>query len=330
MNDIEVSNDIGKGDAKEKNKVIPEGHIRYYGRYMPDQKYLPRVLSSGKVVDYHGVNHKEKRETNKDVQGVNKKDDHNQFDALDTVDESDHIDYNNEVHNNDEQQYHNCDGSQTHYSNDQGMIEGAEPVTLVSPYESPVDVARHADGTYMDHTGLNDGSIILAPTDAGDKVHTDLETEAISRFPNEVTSPTNTSFEHDASRVEEDQTDVDSMRCDLRIEVDQTIDHGMGESPHQVAVVQHGHESQLQQCTKSASSDSNSAGLSQNNVALVLVTGNSESILTNIKKNSPNKALYDLLSHNVEVVEEEREKGNIPRKEDKGEQIDQHIKRVFK
>ncbi|KAJ8540791.1 hypothetical protein K7X08_000811 [Anisodus acutangulus] len=129
MNDKEVSNEIVKGDPKEKNKVISEGHRRYYGRNMPVQKYLSRFLSSGKVVDYPGVNHKDKRGTNKGVQGVKKKDEvpvvkvHNQFDALDTVEESDHIDNNNEAKNNDEQQQQNCDGYQTHSRNDQGRIE---------------------------------------------------------------------------------------------------------------------------------------------------------------------------------------------------------------
>ncbi|KAK4352851.1 hypothetical protein RND71_028369 [Anisodus tanguticus] len=131
MNDKEVSNEIVKGDPKEKNKVISEEHRRYYGRNMPVQKYLSRFLSSGKVVDYPRVNHKEKRGTNKDVQGVKKKDKvpvvkvHNQFDAFDTVEENDHIDNNNEEKNNDEQQQQNCDGYQTHSRNDQGRIEGS-------------------------------------------------------------------------------------------------------------------------------------------------------------------------------------------------------------
>ncbi|KAJ8531921.1 hypothetical protein K7X08_011844 [Anisodus acutangulus] len=150
-----------KGDVNGKNKENSESHRRYLGRTV--QKYLPRVLSSGNVVECPSTTHKAKIGSIKGVPGDNKKGEgpvvkvYNQFGALDKVDEDDEIQVILEVQEPDNS------------SNEKLMTSPA----VVSSKERLV--ASPANEVLKAQANVEDGSGSLVISIATDEGHANLE-----------------------------------------------------------------------------------------------------------------------------------------------------------
>ncbi|KAJ8562850.1 hypothetical protein K7X08_031302 [Anisodus acutangulus] len=123
----------------------------------------------------------------------------------------------------------------------------------------------------------------------------------------------------DIARDVDEHTEDISMRSDASREISHSEDQVLEENCQQV--------NQSIQEFQHGSAD-NGAVLTQIMTALAIVTDINGNNISNIKKNSPNKVLHDVVSCNVDVVEEEKK--NIVMEEDKEEQVNVIVEKVFK
>ncbi|KAJ8557096.1 hypothetical protein K7X08_002721 [Anisodus acutangulus] len=225
--DAESGKEILIGDVKGKNKENSESHRRYHGRIV--QKYLPKVLSSGKVVEYPSATHNERRESHKGVPGDNKKGEglvvkvQNQFGALITVEEREYT-YNNmeaDRIENEEREEGKIMNNGNEISSEDSLISLGDALLLENIHNGKTimdGATQHSTEVQsldaeLAQAEVEDGGSSPVSSIATDEGHAYLEAQT-SSSPNEVASPTTSPMICDSAREEEDQTEGVAMRSD--------------------------------------------------------------------------------------------------------------------